>query len=134
MPNEHKYLTYIPIQTAAAYPTEFSIFLDSVKLPYSHDLPYYSIYLIDESGTIDCFNELINEDKGVFYESYFSSLTFNCNVNTRGVLNTFCTLSFVPNHEIEIGSTLRVYFTGMQVSTDLCLMVHNPNTSISVSC
>ena len=67
MEDEEKYLTYIPIETAGVYATEFSIYMDSIKLPYSHDLPYYSIYLVDETGTIDCYNELINQDKGVFY-------------------------------------------------------------------
>ncbi len=72
--------------------------MDSVKLPYNHDLPYYSIYLIDESGTIDCYNEFINQDKKAFYESYLQNLTFDCNDNSLGVGNTYCEITFIPNH------------------------------------
>jgi hypothetical protein len=50
------YLTYIPFTTTGLHPSSFSVYLDSVKLPYTHDLPYYSILLVDETGTIDSYN------------------------------------------------------------------------------
>lgn len=56
MPVNQKYLTYIPLQTSAVYNTQFLLYMNGVKLPYTHDLPYYSIYLIDQTGTIDCYN------------------------------------------------------------------------------
>ena len=123
LPNNEKYLTYIPLKTTVNLNAAFEVIFNSIKLPYSHDLPYYSIYLIDSTGTIDSYNELINQDKGVFYESYFKSISFTCNVISLGVENTYCTLAFKPNHQVDIGSTLIVYFTGMQVSTDMCSMV-----------
>lgn len=56
MPVNQKYLTYIPLQTSGVYNTQFLLYMNGVKLPYTHDLPYYSIYLIDQTGTIDCYN------------------------------------------------------------------------------
>jgi hypothetical protein len=50
------YLTYIPLGTVGTYSSQFTFYLDNIKLPYNHDLPYYSIYLIDGTGTIDCYN------------------------------------------------------------------------------
>lgn len=41
------YLTYIPFTRTGPNTSPFSVFFDSVKLPYTHDLPYYSILLID---------------------------------------------------------------------------------------
>lgn len=108
--------------------------LDNIKMPYSHDLPYYNLYLTDETGTIDCVNELINQDKGVFYASYLKTLTFTCNVVSLGVENTFCTVGFTPNNNVEMGSVFRLYFTGMQISTNMCSMVQSPSTPIGVTC
>jgi hypothetical protein len=56
MPRNQKYLTYIPLKTTSAITTQFLIYMDSLKLPYTDDLPYYSIYLIDGTGTINCYN------------------------------------------------------------------------------
>lgn len=56
MPRNQKYLTYIPLKTSAAITTQFLVYMDSLKLPYTDDLPYYSIYLVDETGTINCYN------------------------------------------------------------------------------
>ena len=125
------YLTYIPIETTGVYSSAFNFSLDGVKLPYNHDLPYYSIYLIDGSGTIDCYNEFINQDKNAFYESYLKNLTFSCNDNSLGVQNTFCTVEFQPNHDIEVNSVLRLFFVGMQVSTNVCTFTQKPSTTIS---
>ena len=50
------YLTYIPLKTTGVTTSQFNFSMDSIKLPYNHDLPYYSIYLIDGSGTIDSYN------------------------------------------------------------------------------
>lgn len=108
--------------------------MNSIKLPYTFDLPYYSIYLVDSGGSIDCYNEFINQDKGVFYSSVLQNLTFTCNVVSIGVTNTYCTISFVPNHAIQIRSIFTVYFTGMQVSTNICTMIQLPSTSIPVTC
>lgn len=134
MPTSQKYLTYIPILTTGSFNTQFLITLDSIKLPYTFDLPYYSIYLVDGVGNIDCYNEFINQDKGVFYSSLLQNLTFTCNVVSIGVTNTYCTMTFAPNHAIEINSVFTVYFTGMQVSTSTCSMSQMPSTSIPVTC
>ena len=128
------YLTYIPLKTTGVYSSQFNFSLDSIKLPYNHDLPYYSIYLIDGTGTIDCYNEFINQDKNAFYESNLKNLTFTCNDNSLGVLNTFCTLTFKPNHDIEVGSVLRLFFVGMQVSTNMCEFVQMPSTDVGNTC
>lgn len=50
------YLTYIPFTTTAGYSTLFNIYFNSIKLPYNLDLPYYSVQLIDHTGTIDGYN------------------------------------------------------------------------------
>lgn len=100
MPRNQKYLTYIPLKTSSTITSLFLVYLNSVKLPYTDDLPYYSIYLIDDTGTINCFNEFINQDKGVFYYSYLSAISFTCNVISLGVTNTYCTLGFTPNNDI----------------------------------
>lgn len=51
-----------------------------------------------------------------------------------GVANTFCTITFIPNHDIEISSVFVVYFTGMQVSTNSCSMLALPSTTIPTTC
>jgi hypothetical protein len=94
------YLTYIPFTTPGVHAANFSIFLDSIKLPYTHDLPYYSILLIDKDGAIDSYNEFINQDQGVFYETYLKKITFSCSDNSLGVTNTDCSIGFMPNHQI----------------------------------
>lgn len=134
LPTSQKYLTYIPILTTGTYSSQFLITLNSIKLPYTFDLPYYSIYLVDGVGNIDCYNEFINQDKGVFYSSLLQNLTFTCNVVSIGVTNTYCTMTFAPNHAIEIDSVFTIYFTGMQVSTSTCSMTQMPSTSIPVTC
>ena len=93
-----KFLTYMPLATSSDVSVGFNITLDSIKLPYGDDLPYYSIYLVDSTGTIDSYNELINQDKGVFYSRHLKTLNFSCNVISLGVLNTYCTLTFTPNN------------------------------------
>jgi len=50
------YLTFIPFKTTGVYASQFSIYLDSIKLPYSDDLPYYSISLIDQTGSLDSYD------------------------------------------------------------------------------
>ena len=56
MSRNQKYLTYIPLKTTSAISSQFLIYMNSLKLPYTDDLPYYSIYLVDETGTINCYN------------------------------------------------------------------------------
>jgi hypothetical protein len=70
------YLTFIPFKTTGVYASQFSIYLDSIKLPYSFDLPYYSICLIDETGSLDSYNEFINQDQGVFYLGNLKQISF----------------------------------------------------------
>jgi hypothetical protein len=93
-----QYLTYIPFLKTG--PTAFSVYFDNVKLPYTSDLPYYSIQLIDDTGTIDSFNEFINQDQGVFYQSVLKKMTFSCSDNSLGVKNTDCSIGFITNHQI----------------------------------
>lgn len=92
-------MTFIPFKTSAT-PGAFNITLDKIKLPYTHDLPYYSIYLVDEDGNIDSYNEFINQDQNVFYESNLKALTMTCNDRSLGVINTYCEVQFKPNHQI----------------------------------
>ena len=44
---KEQYLTYIPFIKNVQAPLNFSVYFDNVKLPYTSDLPYYSIQLID---------------------------------------------------------------------------------------
>lgn len=71
-----------------------------MKLPYTHDLPYYSILLVDETGTIDSYNEFINQDQGVFYSVYLKKIMFSCSDNSLGVTNTDCSIGFMTNQQI----------------------------------
>lgn len=50
------FLTYIPFRTSGVYATDFNIRFDNIKLPYSLDLPYYSVSLIDDTGSLDGYN------------------------------------------------------------------------------
>jgi hypothetical protein len=56
MPKNQKYLTYIPIKTTSSVSTQFLIYMNGLKIPYTDDLPYYSIYLVDDTGAINCYN------------------------------------------------------------------------------
>lgn len=47
MPRNQKYLTYIPLKTTSSLGSQFLIHMNSIKIPYTDDLPYYSIYLVD---------------------------------------------------------------------------------------
>ena len=93
-------MTFIPFKTVGGYSTDFDIVFDNIKLPYSLDLPYYSVQLIDETGSLDGYNEFINQDQGIFYTGVLKTLEMSCNDNSLGVSNTFCTLTFVPFQEI----------------------------------
>jgi len=124
------YLTYIPFTRSGPNTSNFSVYFDSVKLPYTHDLPYYSMLLIDETGTIDSYNEFINQDQGVFYSTVMKGLTFTCSDNSLGVTNTDCSLVFVPNQQIELNSKIYVTLTGMKVSTNKCVLTKNSDSSI----
>lgn len=50
------YLTFIPFKTSTTYASTFYIYFNNVKLPYNLDLPYYSISLVDGTGTMDGYN------------------------------------------------------------------------------
>ena len=90
------FLTYIPFKTTGAYTTDFNIRFDNIKLPYSLDLPYYSVSLIDETGSLDGYNEFINQDQGIFYTGPLKNLTITCDDNSLGVTNTYCFMNFIP--------------------------------------
>lgn len=124
------YLTYIPFTTAGAHPGNFSVYLDSVKLPYTHDLPYYSIALVDETGTIDSYNEFINQDQGVFYSVKLKKISFSCSDNSLGVTNTDCSIGFMTNQEVEVGNKIYVTLTGLKVSTNKCILTRNSDSSV----
>lgn len=94
------FLTYIPFTTTGALATAWSLFLDNIKLPYNHDLPYYSIVLVDKTGTVDSYNEFINQDQGVFYPTTLLKITLSCSDNSLGVTNTDCSIGFIPNNQI----------------------------------
>lgn len=128
-----QYLTYIPFTKAAGAPLSFSVFFDNVKLPYTHDLPYYSILLIDETGTIDSYNEFINQDQGVFYQTTLKKISFACSDSSLGVTNTDCSIGFIPNQQIEIGSKIYVTLTGLTVSTNKCILTKNSDSSTTLN-
>lgn len=86
------YLTFIPF--AASTTTAFSFFINNLHLPYTYDLPYYSIFLTNSVGNIDSYNEFINRNAGVFYYSVLSGLTISCIDNSLGVMNTACFIQF----------------------------------------
>jgi len=51
-----------------------------------------------------------------------------------GVTNTYCTVGFRTNQDIEIGATMTLYLTGMQVATNSCSMQQLPSTTIPITC
>lgn len=94
------YLTYIPFKTTAVYSSNFDIFFNNIKLPYNLDLPYYSVSLVDNTGSMDGYNEFINQNQDKFYTGVLKSLSLTCNDNSLGVTNTYCTTVFTPFQDI----------------------------------
>ena len=94
------YLTYIPFKTTGVYSTNFNILLDNLKLPYSLDLPYYSVSAIDNMGALDGYNEFINQFQNVFYTGVMKVFDLSCHDTSLGVTNTFCTLTFTTFQDI----------------------------------
>jgi len=127
------FLTYIPFTTTGVYGSNFNIVLDSLKFPYSLDLPYYSVSLIDGTGAIDGYNEFINQNQNIFYTGVLQDLAFSCNDNSLGVINTYCTIGFSSFQDIEIGAVLVVNLYGLFVSTNLCSMQYSNGTSIPIA-
>ena len=130
------YLTFIPF--AASTTTAFSFFINNLHLPYTYDLPYYSIFLTNNNGNIDSYNEFINRNAGVFYYSVLSGLTISCIDNSLGVMNTACFIQFQNNHELVLDGKIYIDFSGMVISTNLCYLTYTAtsvsNTSIPVTC
>lgn len=138
------YLTYIPFKTTAVYATNFNINFNNIKLPYNLDLPYYSVSLIDSTGSMDGYNEFINQNQNIFYTGVLKNLSLTCNDNSLGVTNTYCTIVFTPFQDIEISSVLIINLYGMYVATSLCKMTYtssgiavpitscSPNTNLNV--
>lgn len=127
------YLTYIPFKTTGVYSSNFNIVLDNIKFPYSLDLPYHSVSLIDSTGSLDGYNEFINQNQNIFYTGVLQDLTFSCNDNSLGVINTFCTIGFTSFQDIEVGSVLVAHLFGLFVSTDLCFMQYANGTTIPIA-
>lgn len=133
--NNGNYLTFIPFKTIGVYTSEFTIYLNSIKLPYSDDLPYYSICLIDQTGTVDSYDEFINQDQGAFYLENLKQINFTCSDNSLGTINTDCTINFIPNQQLDIGATIYVALTGLTVSTSMCTLTTSNGTIIPlISC
>jgi hypothetical protein len=127
------FLTYIPFKTTGVYGSNFNIIFDSIKFPYSLDLPYYSVSLIDSSGALDGYNEFINQNQNIFYTGVLQDLTFTCNDNSLGVINTYCTIGFSSFQDIDVGSVLVVNLFGLFVSTDLCSMQYSNGTAVPIA-
>jgi hypothetical protein len=130
------YLTFIPFTTSSTTPFSFNIY--SLHLPYTYDLPYYSIFLTNSAGNIDSYNEFINTNAGVFYYSVLLGLSISCTDSSLGVSNTVCYISFINNHEIVLNGQIYVDFSGMTISTKYCYLSYVTNTvtntSIPVTC
>ena len=99
--------------TTGVYSTNFDIIFDNIKFPYSLDLPYYSVSLIDHNGALDGYNEFINQNQNIFYTGVMKAFDVTCHDNSLGVTNTFCTLDFTTFQDIEIGSILVANLFGM---------------------
>jgi hypothetical protein len=129
------FMTFIPFIGTT---TAFSFFINKLHLPYTYDLPYYSIFLTNTNGDIDSYNEFINRNAGVFYYSVLLSLSISCIDNSLGVLNTACYIGFTNNHEIVKDGKIYVDFSGMTISTNYCFLTYSTdvitNTSIPVTC
>lgn len=90
----------MPFKTTGVYASNFNIIFDNVKLPYNLDLPYYSVSLIDNTGSMDGYNEFINQNQNIFYTGILKNLSISCNDNSLGVTNTYCTVVFTPFQDI----------------------------------
>jgi hypothetical protein len=138
------FLTYIPFMTTAVYASNFNIYFNNIKLPYNLDLPYYSVSLIDNTGSMDGYDEFINQNQNIFYTGVLKNLSLTCNDNSLGVTNTYCTVVFTPFQDIEVGAALILNLYGMFVATSLCKMTYTssavsipiasctPNTNLNV--
>ena len=80
---------------------------------------------------MDSYNEFINQDQGVFYQTTLKKITFSCSDNSLGVKNTDCSVGFVTNHQIEVGSKIYLTLTGLTVSTDRCLLTKLSDSSLT---
>lgn len=130
------YLTFIPFVASSLVPFSFNIY--SLHLPYTYDLPYYSIFITNSAGNVDSYNEFINTNAGIFYYSVLLGLSISCVDSSLGVSNTVCYISFINNHEIVKDGKIYIDFSGMTIATNYCYLSYTTgsvgNTSIPVTC
>lgn len=115
------------MKTSGIYGSNFNIYFNNIKLPYNLDLPYYSVSLIDNGGSMDGYDEFINQNQNIFYTGVLKNLSLTCNDNSLGVTNTYCTIVFTPFQDIEVASVIILNLYGMYVATNLCQMTYSSN-------
>lgn len=85
--------------------------------------------LIDNTGSMDGYNEFINQNQNIFYTGILKNLSISCNDNSLGVTNTYCTIVFTPFQDIEVSSVLILNLYGMYVATSLCSLTYSSNSA-----
>jgi len=128
------YITFIPL-TYMSTTTSFNISLDNVHMPYSYDLPNFYLTIAKNGDFLmSSSNEFVMTNGGTLYEGPLQNLVISCQDNAKGVLNTYCNIGFGTTNPLLAGGVIRVSFSGMTVSTNLCYLRMPNQTIFPVNC
>lgn len=128
------YLTFIPIKYVVTN-TLFNITLDNVHMPYTYDLPNFYLYIAkDGDFLMASSNSFLMTNGGTLYSGPLQNLLITCQDNAKGVVNTYCNIAFGTSNPLLAGGVIRIAFSGMTVSTDLCYLTLSNGTKFKVTC
>ena len=120
------YITVIPF-TCSSTIYSFTMWIDNLHMPYHYNLPNYYIYVLSSSSnSMASYNSFEMTNADIFYETPLKSLTFTCDDNYLGVLNTICTATFGTQNPLKADGVITLVLSGMNVATDVC-HVYLPN-------
>jgi len=100
--------------------TPVTFLLHNVYMPYSLDTPDHIIYVTDRTGNIVSYNQFINGGRNALSVNTMNQLGFNCTHMIRGYLNTYCTLSFTPNADIDLETKVKFNFEDAYITISGC--------------
>ena len=98
-----------------------------VGMPYSLDIPNYVMYVTDETGNLYTYNSLINTGRDALSSNIITDFNFHCVDMVQNALNTYCTILFTPNAEIDIQSNIEINFSNSFVTISDCSIAYTAN-------
>lgn len=110
-----------------------TFFIQNAGMPYSLDTPNYNIYLTDRWGQAIAYNQFINGGRNALVTNVITQFNFNCQYMIQGYLNTFCTLTFVPNTKIDLQTKMKFIFSDAFVSISGCTFQYNNGSTQTLS-